>query len=76
MFQLGVHAVISLLIYIICIGLAFQAIKAVRVEKIIKKGRTFEAQVFLLFSAIALGYLVGSFLISFIDASLQLSNFF
>ncbi|MCD5542223.1 hypothetical protein LOB69_01270 [Lactobacillus delbrueckii subsp. lactis] len=32
--QLGIHAIISLVIYFVCIALAFQAIKAVRIEKI------------------------------------------
>lgn len=76
MFQIGVHAVISIIIYLITIGFSFQAIKALQVEKIIRKGRTFEAQVLLLFMAIALGFLVGQFFITLIDDSLQLSNFF
>lgn len=74
--QLGIHAIISLVIYFVCIALAFQAIKAVRIEKIIRTSRVFEAQVFLVFTAIALGYTVGQFLIALIDTSLQLSNLF
>lgn len=76
MFQLGVHAAISIIIYLICIGLSFQAVKALQFEKFLRKGRTFESQILLIFTAIALGYLVASFVISFIDTSLQLSNFF
>lgn len=76
MFQLGVHTVISIIIYLISIGLSFQAVKALNVEKFLRKGRTFEAQVLLIFMAIALGYLVASFVINFIDTSIQLSNFF
>lgn len=76
MFQLGVHAVISIVIYLITVGLAFQAIKALRVEKLIRKNHNFEAQILLLFIAIALGFLVGNFIITFIDQSMQLSNFF
>lgn len=76
MFQLGVHAAISIVIYLISIGFSFQAIKALNIEKIIRKGHTFEAQVLLLFIAIGLGYLVGKFVITFIDTSLQLSNLF
>ncbi|NHL93145.1 DUF1146 domain-containing protein, partial [Lactobacillus helveticus] len=38
MFQLGVHAIISIVIYLITIGLSFQAMKAVQLEKIIRKG--------------------------------------
>lgn len=76
MFQLGAHAIISIVIYLITIGLSFQSVKAIRIEKFIKKGRVFEAQIFLLFTAIALGFLVGKFFITLIDTSLQLSNFF
>lgn len=76
MFQLGVHAVIIIIIYLITVGLSFQAIKALRVEKFIRKNHNFEAQILLLFIAIALGFLVGNFVITFIDQSMQLSNFF
>lgn len=76
MFQLGVHAVISIVIYLIAIGLSFQIMKSVRIEKIIRKNKTFEAQLLLIFAAIALGFLVGQFIITLIDTSLQLSNLF
>jgi len=76
MFQLGVHAIISIVIYLITIGLSFQSVKAIKIEKFIKRGKVFEAQIFLLFTAIALGFLVGKFFITLIDTSLQLSNFF
>lgn len=76
MFQLGVHAIISIIIYLICIGLSFQAVKYFKIEKFVRKGHVFETQVLYLFIAIALGYLVASFVINFIDVSLQLSNLF
>lgn len=76
MFQLGIHALISIVIYLITIGLSFQIMKSVQVEKIIRKSKIFEAQLLLIFAAIALGFLVGNFFITLIDTSLQLSNFF
>ena len=76
MFQLGVHALISIIIYLITIGLSFQIMKSVRIEKIIRTNKAFEAQLLLIFAAIALGFLVGNFFITLIDTSLQLSNFF
>lgn len=76
MFQLGVHALISIIIYLITIGLSFQIMKSVRIEKIIRTNKVFEAQLLLIFTAIALGFLVGNFFITLIDTSLQLSNFF
>lgn len=76
MFQLGIHALISIIIYLITIGLSFQIMKSVRIENIIRKNKVFEAQLFLIFAAIALGFLVGNFFITLIDTSMQLSNFF
>ncbi|MCT3619296.1 DUF1146 domain-containing protein [Lactobacillus acidophilus] len=76
MFQLGIHAIISIIVYLIAIGLSFQAMKAVQLEKIIRKGHAFETQLLYLFLAIALGFLIGNFVITFIDTSMQLSNLF
>jgi uncharacterized integral membrane protein (TIGR02327 family) len=74
--QLGIHAMLSIVIYLVAIALAFQAVKAVKIENLIRSDKPFEAQTFLIFTAIALGYLVAQFVISFIDSSLQLSNLF
>lgn len=76
MFQLGVHALISIVIYLITIALSFQIMKSVQIKKIIRKNKVFEAQLLMVFAAIAMGFLVGNFLITLIDTSLQLSNFF
>lgn len=76
MVQLGVHALISIFIYLVTIGLSFQIMKSLQIEKIIRVNRTFAAQLLLVFLAIALGYLVGTFFITLIDMSMQLSNFF
>lgn len=76
MIQIGIHAIISIIIYLLAIGLSFQAIKALKIEQYTIKGKIFETQLLYIFLSIALGYLVGSFVISFIDASMQLSNFF
>jgi uncharacterized integral membrane protein (TIGR02327 family) len=76
MVQLGVHALISIFIYLVTIGLSFQIMKSLQIEKIIRVNRTFAAQLLLIFLAIALGYLVGTFFITLIDMSMQLSNLF
>lgn len=76
MIQIGIHAIISIIIYLLAIGLSFQAIKALKIEQYTIKGKIFETQLLYIFLSIALGYLVGTFVISFIDASMQLSNFF
>lgn len=76
MFQLGIHAVISLIIYFVSVAFSFQAVKSIKIEKFTNRGHIFEKQILLLFLAIALGYLVASFVINLLDFSLQLSNFF
>lgn len=76
MFQLGIHAVISIIIYLVAIAFSFQAVKALQIEKFTRKGKIFETQILFIFIAIALGYLVASFVINFIDVSMQLSNLF
>lgn len=76
MIQMGMHAVISIIVYLICIALSFQAVKRLKIDKFVRQGRVFEEQILLLFIAIALGYIVGNFFIALIDNSLQLSNFF
>lgn len=74
--NLGVHAVVSLLTYLVTIGLSFRAVRFLRVGRFIKKGHVFESQLLLLFIAIALGYLVGQFLITLIDQSQALPYLF
>lgn len=76
MWQVGVHGLISIIVYLVCIALAFQSVKNIRVEKFMHTERVFEVQIFLLFVAIALGFIVGQFIIALIDASMSLSNFF
>lgn len=74
--QLGIHAIVSIVTYFITIAFSFRAIQALRLEKIFKKGHNFEIQIFLLFLAIALGFVVGQFLIALIDQSMNLRMLF
>ena len=52
--QVGVHAVVSLITYLVTIAFSFKAVKGLRVAQLFKKGHTFEIQVFLLFVSLAL----------------------
>ena len=74
--QIGIHAIVSIFTYLIMIGLAFRAVQSLRLEKIFKKGHNFEIQLFLIFIAIALGFLVGQFFVTLIDQSLYLKVLF
>ena len=74
--QVGVHAVVSLITYLVTIAFSFKAVKGLRVAQLFKKGHTFEIQIFLLFISIALGFLVGQFILALVDQSLALKMFF
>ena len=74
--QVGVHAVVSLITYLVNIAFSFKAVKGLRVAQLFKKGHTFEIQVFLLFVSISLGFLVGQFILALVDQSLALKMLF
>ena len=74
--QVGVHAVVSLITYLVTIAFSFKAVKGLRVDQLFKKGHTFEIKIFLLFISIALGFLVGQFILALVDQSLALKMFF
>lgn len=74
--QVGVHAVVSLITYLVTIAFSFKAVKGLRVAQLFKKGHTFEIQGFLLFVSIALGFLVGQFILALVDQSLALKMLF
>lgn len=74
--QVGVHAVVSLITYLVTIAFSFKAVKGLRVDQLFKKGHTLEIQIFLLFISIALGFLVGQFILALVDQSLALKMFF
>lgn len=74
--QVGVHAVVSLITYLVTIAFSFKAVKGLRVDQLFKKRHTFEIQVFLLFVSIALGFLVGQFILALVDQSLALKMLF
>lgn len=74
--QVGVHAIVSLITYLVTIGFSFKALQGLRIEKFFRKGHTFEIRVFIIFAAIALGYLVGQFLLVLVDQSLAIRMLF
>lgn len=74
--QVGVHALVSIITYLVTIGISFRVVKSLRVEKFFRKGHTSEIQIFLLFVAIGLGYLVAQFLLALIDQSMILKLLF
>lgn len=74
--QVGVHAIVSLITYLVTIAFSFRAMRGLRVDQLFKKGHMFEIQVFLLFVSIALGFIVGQFILALVDQSLSLKMLF
>ena len=74
--QVGAHALITLVTYLVTIGMSFRVVRSLRVDKFFKKGHTVEIQIFLIFLAISMGYLVGQFLVTLVDQSAALSLLF
>ena len=77
MFQtIGLNGVITIVSHCVFIMLAFRALNALRFEQFIKANHVREAQVLLLFIAVALGFLVSSFFLSLLQAALNLPKLF
>ncbi|MDN6028942.1 MAG: DUF1146 family protein [Lactobacillus sp.] len=76
MIAVGINAVMELLIYLIFIGVSFQAVKYLDISRFMKTDHIFASQVLLLLLAIGLGFVVGSFFIMLINTSRELTNFF
>ena len=53
-------------IYVICIFISAYAISGINFNNVFRKNRVIEARVLVLLLSLALGYLVGSLVISFI----------
>ena len=70
--NVGLHALVEIFVYLVTVGFSFKAVKALKVESFIKPDHVVEAQIFLLFVAIALGSLVASLLVTLMATSLTL----
>ncbi|AZP03249.1 DUF1146 family protein [Jeotgalibaca ciconiae] len=70
LFMFGLLKLISHMLFIF---LSFWALKAVRIEKWIRKNHIPEARILYVFLSIALGYLVSSFFLDFLEVSRNLS---
>lgn len=73
---IGLHAIVVIFTYLVTVAFSFKAMMALDLQKIFKKGHTTELQILLIFLALALGYLVGSLIITIMDQSLSLKTLF
>ncbi|MDE1548859.1 DUF1146 family protein [Jeotgalibaca caeni] len=70
LFTFGLLTILSHMLFIF---LAFWAMKAMRIEKWIRKNHEQEARILYFFLSIALGYTVSSFFLEFIEISRNLA---
>lgn len=69
---IGIQAIATLISHIFFILVAFWALQAIRVEKIIRKYHIMQARILYLLISIAIGYAASSFFIEFILSSQNL----
>jgi len=70
------EAVITILIKLIFIAVTWWAMQALHFEKMLKKGKVFQARVLFILLCIAIGSLISDFVIDYFNAGNQLANFF
>ena len=67
--QAGQQALMSILAYIIFIGMALYALQGLRIEQLFKKGKTFQIQLFYILMSIVIGSIAADFFINFLNWS-------
>ncbi|WP_125702972.1 DUF1146 family protein [Lacticaseibacillus daqingensis] len=67
--NLGLTALLTLLSHVLFIGVSFHLLKALRFEQLLRPNHVAQSRMLMLFLAIALGYLVSEFFLSFLTAS-------
>ncbi|WP_243387066.1 DUF1146 family protein [Bacillus kexueae] len=72
MVALGQQAIISIISHLIFIVMAWYALQALPIEKVIRKGRVFEARLLLILLTIAIGTSVSNFFLDFLFWSRQI----
>ncbi|MBI5973828.1 DUF1146 domain-containing protein [Staphylococcus devriesei] len=73
---IGQFAVIRLILYVICICIAYWALNSLKLDNLFKKGYTTQVQVCLIFLAILLGTAVTNFLVDLLQYSTQVKYLF
>jgi uncharacterized integral membrane protein (TIGR02327 family) len=70
------QAIIAILANIFFIGISFYALQALMMDKIIKKNRVFQAQLFYILTSIMIGSIVANFFLNLTSWSNQLPFLF
>lgn len=74
--MIGQNALISILSHIFFTGVAFYALRALMIEKIIHKHHVLQAQILYIFLSIAIGTMVSTFFLNISSWSKQLPYLF
>ncbi|WP_239584282.1 DUF1146 family protein [Aquibacillus albus] len=69
---MGQQALFGMISHIIFIIITWQVVQAVNIDPLLRKGRVFEARVFMIFLTIAIGTTVSNFFLDFLNWSQQL----
>ncbi|WP_391207514.1 DUF1146 family protein [Psychrobacillus sp. L4] len=72
----GEQAIIAILANVFFIGISFYALQAIMIEKVIKKKRVFQAQLFYILASILIGSTVANFFLNLTAWSNQLQYLF
>ncbi|MEK3952470.1 conserved hypothetical integral membrane protein [Psychrobacillus psychrotolerans] len=70
------QALIAILANVFFIGISFYALQALMMDKIIKKNRVFQAQLFYILASIVIGSIVANFFLNLTNWSNQLPFLF
>lgn len=70
------QALIAILANVFFIGISFYALQALMMDKIIKKNRVFQAQLFYILTSIMMGSIVANFFLNLTNWSNQLPFLF
>lgn len=72
----GEQAIIAILANVFFIGISFYALQAIMIEKVIKRNRVFQAQLFYILTSIVIGSTVANFFLNLTAWSNQLQFLF
>ncbi|TDM10515.1 DUF1146 family protein [Macrococcus lamae] len=71
--DVGIYALIHIIVHVICVCISFWALKSLRTDQWFKGNHTQQIQVLLIFMSLALGSLVSNFIMDIIYFSQQLT---
>ena len=72
----GQQALVSILTHLVFIGVAWWAIQAIQLDKLLKKNHVMQARILYILLAIALGSIVSNFFLDYLMWSQQLPEIF